>query len=120
MQALRNEDITIYGAGTQTRSFCFVDDLIDAFLAMMGPPADVTGPINIGNPGEFTMLELAEAILRLTGSRSGIQFSPLPQDDPERRQSDITIARTSLGWEPRIDFDEGLAATNSYFRHQVS
>ncbi|HEU5083814.1 MAG TPA: UDP-glucuronic acid decarboxylase family protein [Acidimicrobiales bacterium] len=113
MQALRGEPITIYGDGTQTRSFCFVDDEVAGFLALLD--SDQVGPINIGNPGEFTMLELAELVLELTGSRSEIVHEPLPVDDPTQRQPDITKARELLGWEPKIDLRDGLERTISYF-----
>ena len=116
VQALRGEDITIYGTGQQTRSFCYVDDLIEAFLRFMDTPQDITGPINLGNPGEFTMLELAEKIIHLTGSRSQLVFQPLPQDDPRQRQPDITLARQTLEWEPQISLEDGLKETIAYFR----
>lgn len=115
MQALRGEPITIYGDGQQTRSFCYVDDLIDGFIRLMGTPDDVTGPINIGNPGEFTMLELAERVLSLTGSKSPITRMPLPVDDPKQRRPDITQAQEKLGWAPRTQLDEGLKKTIAYF-----
>ena len=110
-QALRDEDITVFGDGLQTRSFCFVDDLIEGFVRLMDTPAGFTGPVNLGNPGEFTMLELAEKVIRLTGSRSRIVHRPLPADDPVRRRPDITVARAELGWQPRIALDEGLERT---------
>ena len=116
VQALRGEDITIYGTGQQTRSFCYVDDLIEAFLRFMDTPQDITGPINLGNPGEFTMLELAEKIIHLTGSRSKLVFQPLPQDDPRQRQPDITLARQTLEWEPQVSLEDGLKETIAYFR----
>jgi UDP-glucuronate decarboxylase len=116
VQALRGEDITIYGDGLQTRSFCYVDDLVSGFLKLMATGNDVTGPINLGNPGEFTMLELAETVVRLVGSRSGIVHKPLPADDPKQRQPDITRARTTLGWEPTVPLEEGLKPTIAYFR----
>ena len=115
VQALRGEPITIYGEGSQTRSFCYVDDLITAFLALMRSPADVTGPINIGNPNEFTILELAEKVITLAGSKSRIVHKPLPQDDPMQRQPDITLARTHLGWEPKVQLEAGLKQTIAYF-----
>ncbi|NBP35483.1 MAG: SDR family oxidoreductase, partial [Betaproteobacteria bacterium] len=102
VQALKGEDITMFGEGSQTRSFCYVDDLIEAMLRMMDSPADFVGPVNIGNPGEFTMLELAEMVLRLTGSRSKISFRPLPSDDPKQRRPDISLAKRALDWEPKI------------------
>jgi UDP-glucuronate decarboxylase len=116
MQALRGEDITIYGDGGQTRSFCYVDELVDGLIRLMDGPADFTGPCNLGNPGEFTMLELAEKVIELTGSRSRLKFMPLPQDDPKRRRPDITLAEEKLGWSPRIDLTEGLKKTIPYFR----
>lgn len=115
MQALKGEPITIYGDGNQTRSFCYVDDLIDGFIRLMGTADDVTGPINIGNPGEFTMLELAEKVLALTGSKSSITRLPLPVDDPKQRRPDITQAQEKLGWGPRTDLDAGLQKTIAYF-----
>jgi UDP-glucuronate decarboxylase len=116
MQALKNEPITIYGDGSQTRSFCFVEDLIAGFIKLMDSPADVTGPVNIGNPAEFTILELAEMAIRQTGSSSEIIRLPLPADDPKQRQPDISIAREKLGWEPTIPLEQGLARTIEYFR----
>jgi UDP-glucuronate decarboxylase len=119
MQALRGEAITIYGDGSQTRSFCYVDDLIEAIVLMMNTRADFTGPVNIGNPGEFTMLELAETILSLTGSKSKIQYQPLPQDDPKQRKPDITLATQELGWEPKITLEDGLKETIGYFKRYL-
>jgi len=116
VQALRGEDLTVYGHGEQTRSFCYVDDLIDGLIALMQSPDGVVGPINLGNPGEYTILELAEMILKLTGGRSKIVFKPLPQDDPTQRQPDITVARSTLGWEPKVPLQEGLERTVTYFR----
>ena len=116
VQALRGQDITVFGDGQQTRSFCYVDDLIDAFLLMMASPADVTGPINVGNPGEFTMLELAEQILRQIGGASKIVFEALPADDPRQRRPDISKAESTLGWRPRITLADGLVPTIAYFR----
>jgi UDP-glucuronate decarboxylase len=116
VQALRGEDITIYGNGHQTRSFCYVDDLIEGFVRMMQSPADFVGPVNMGNPGEFTMMELAEKILKLVGGKSKITFYPLPTDDPKQRQPDIRLAKTELGWEPKISLDDGLKETVEYFR----
>jgi UDP-glucuronate decarboxylase len=116
IQALKGEPITIYGDGQQTRSFCYVDDLIEGFLRFMDTPAGVSGPINLGNPGEFTMLELAEKVVRLTGSDSKIVHKPLPQDDPKQRRPDIAKARALLDWEPAVPLDEGLARTIAYFR----
>jgi UDP-glucuronate decarboxylase len=119
VQALKGQDITIYGDGTQTRSFCYVDDLIEGFVRLMNQNA-VTGPINIGNPGEFTMLQLAELTLRLTGSQSKIVHLPLPGDDPKQRRPDITLAQKHLdGWAPTVPLEEGLKRTIAYFRTQV-
>ena len=115
VQALKGEPITVYGDGQQTRSFCYVDDLIEAFVRLMDTPDDFTGPVNLGNFGEFTIRELAEKIIALTGSRSKIIQKPLPSDDPKQRQPDTTLARTQLGWEPRISLDEGLPKTIAYF-----
>ena len=115
VQALKGDPITIYGEGQQTRSFCFVDDLIDGALRLMASPEDVTGPINVGNPKEFTMIELAEAVIRLTGSKSKLVHMPLPQDDPKQRQPNIDKARSVLGWEPSIALEDGLKKTISYF-----
>lgn len=115
VQALRDEPITIYGDGSQTRSFCYVDDLIQAIIAMMDTPNDVTGPINIGNPTEFTISSLAEMVVELTGSNSRIEFRPLPSDDPRQRQPDITLARDTLGWEPSTTLKAGLLKTIDYF-----
>ncbi len=115
MQALQNQPITIYGDGSQTRSFCYVDDLIEAFVRLMGSTDDFTGPVNTGNPGEFTILELAEKVIDLTGSSSKIEHKPLPHDDPKQRQPDITLAREKLGWEPKTTLDEGLPKTIEYF-----
>ena len=115
LQALQNRDITIYGDGSQTRSFCYRDDLIDAMIRMMNTPDDVTGPVNIGNPGEFTIRQLAEQIIELTGSRSRIIFEPLPADDPKQRRPDIGKARELLHWEPTTPLREGLTRTIEYF-----
>ena len=115
MQALQNHDITIYGDGAQTRSFCYVDDLVEAFIRMMATDDSVTGPINIGNPGEFTMLELASMVIELTGSKSRIVHQPLPQDDPRQRQPDISLAKTVLDWRPVTPLEEGLRKTIAYF-----
>jgi len=114
VQALQNKDITVYGQGQQTRSFCYCDDLIDGFVRLMNQDK-VTGPVNIGNPGEFTILELAQKVIDQTGSRSKIIFEPLPADDPKQRQPNITQAREVLGWEPKISLDEGLKPTIEYF-----
>lgn len=115
MQALKGENITIYGDGQQTRSFCYVSDLIEGWIRLMNTADDVTGPINIGNPGEFTMIELAENIIELTGSKSNLVFEPLPADDPKQRKPDITLAKEKLGWEPTISLREGLTKTIEYF-----
>lgn len=116
MQALENKPITIYGDGQQTRSFCYVDDLITGFLKLMGTDEAVTGPINLGNPKEFTIKQLAEEVIRLTGSSSKLEILPLPSDDPKQRQPDITIAKNELGWEPSIELAQGLTHTIDYFR----
>jgi UDP-glucuronate decarboxylase len=116
VQALQGDDLTVYGKGEQTRSFCYVDDLIDGLMALMQSPDEVVGPVNLGNPGEYTVLELAEMVLKLTGGRSKIVFKPLPQDDPTQRQPDITVARSTLGWEPKVPLQEGLERTIQYFR----
>ncbi len=120
VQALRGQDITLYGDGSQTRSFCYVDDLIDAMLAMMDSPARFTGPVNLGNPAELSMLELAELVLRLSGSQSRIVHLPLPADDPKMRQPDIGLARRELGWEPKVPLADGLKETIAYFRSVLS
>jgi UDP-glucuronate decarboxylase len=120
VQALKGEDITIYGDGQQTRSFCYVDDLIDGMVRMMDTDDELTGPVNLGNPGEFTMLELAEQVLRLAGSKSKLVFRPLPQDDPKQRQPDIAQARAKLGWEPKVRLEDGLKETISYFRTKLA
>ena len=119
IQALNGEDITIYGDGSQTRSFCYVDDLVEGFIRLMASPADVTGPINLGNPVEFTIRELAELVLRKTGSRSRLIELPLPGDDPKQRKPDITLAREKLGWEPKVALEEGLVKTIAYFDKQL-
>jgi UDP-glucuronate decarboxylase len=115
IQALRGEDITVYGEGQQTRSFCYVDDLIEAFVRLMDSPDEFTGPVNTGNPGEFTIMELAQKVIALTGSNSRIVHKPLPQDDPQVRRPDITLAREKLGWEPTITLEQGLPKTVAYF-----
>ena len=115
VQAIRGEDLTIYGDGTQTRSFCFADDLIEGFIRLMEKDG-ITGPINIGNPGEFTMLELAELILQKVGGKSKLTFHPLPGDDPKQRRPDITLARQELGWEPKVKLEDGLDPTIAYFQ----
>lgn len=120
VQALSNRDITVYGDGRQTRSFCYVDDLVQGLIAMMETDSRVTGPINLGNPGEFTIRELAELVVELTGSRSEIIYKPLPQDDPRQRKPDIDRATRILGWRPTIDLREGLVRTIEYFRAQIT
>ena len=120
VQALKSEDITIYGDGTQTRSFCYVDDLIDGMSRLMNSPEGITGPINIGNPGEFTMLELAHEVIRITGSKSKIRFMPLPSDDPKQRQPDISKATDLLDWSPKISLSQGLEASVPYFRNVIA
>ncbi len=115
VQALKGEPITIYGDGSQTRSFCYVDDLVEGFLRMMGSPVDFLGPVNLGNPDEFTMIELAEMVLRITGSSSKLVRHPLPQDDPKRRKPDISLARERLGWEPTVKLEQGIVKTVAYF-----
>ena len=116
IQTLRGEDITVYGDGSQTRSFCYVDDLIEGFIRLMASPKEVTGPINMGNPVEFTIKELAETVLKMIGGKSKLVFKPLPQDDPRQRQPDIKLAKETLGWEPRVKLDGGLVKTIEYFR----
>jgi UDP-glucuronate decarboxylase len=115
VQALRGENITIYGNGEQTRSFCYVDDLVEAMLRMMETSPDFTGPVNIGNPNEFTIRELAEMVIELTGARSKLIAAPLPNDDPKRRQPDISVAQARLGWEPKVQLRDGLLKTIAYF-----
>ena len=120
VSALTQKPLTVYGDGSQTRSFCYVSDLIDGLIAMMQSPDEVTGPINLGNPGEFTIAELAERVLQEIPSPAGIEFLPLPQDDPVRRQPDITRAKTTLGWEPTIPLSDGLKDTIAYFRDTIA
>jgi UDP-glucuronate decarboxylase len=120
VQALQGEDITLYGDGLQTRAFCFCDDLIEGFIRLMATGDDVTGPVNLGNPHEISVRELAEHVLRLTGSASKLVFRPLPQDDPMQRCPDITLAKTTLGWEPRVPLEQGLARTIAYFRQLIA
>ncbi|MEH3123096.1 MAG: SDR family oxidoreductase [Sphingomonas phyllosphaerae] len=120
MQALKDEPITLYGDGSQTRSFCYRDDLVEGFLRLMDTAPDFAGPVNIGNPNEFTIRELAELVIELTGSRSTLDYRPLPQDDPMQRQPNITVARDKLGWEPKVQLREGLERTIDYFRDFVS
>ena len=115
VQALKGNNITVYGDGSQTRSFCYVDDLIEAFVALMASPADFTGPVNLGNPAEITIRRLAELVVELVGSRSKLEYLPLPSDDPKQRQPDISLARQRLGWEPMTELRDGLERTISYF-----
>jgi UDP-glucuronate decarboxylase len=119
VQALRGENITIYGDGSQTRSFCYVDDLIEGFIRLMASPNDVTGPINLGNPGEFTIKQLAEMIIQMVGGKSRLVFEPLPQDDPKQRRPDISLAKKTLDWEPKIKLEVGLEKTIEHFRKIV-
>jgi UDP-glucuronate decarboxylase len=116
VQALTHQDITVYGDGSQTRSFCYVNDMIDGMIRMMATPDDFLGPVNLGNPREFTILELAERLIRMTGSRAKIIFKPLPQDDPAQRKPDIRLARETFGWQPKIPLEEGIEKTIAYFR----
>jgi UDP-glucuronate decarboxylase len=116
VQALKGEDITIYGDGQQSRSFCYVDEMVDAFIRLMNTDRDFIGPVNLGNPGEFTIRELAEKTLKMVGSKSSLINEPLPEDDPKQRQPDISLAKEKLGWEPVIKLDEGLAKTIEYFK----
>lgn len=120
VQALLGDPITIYGDGSQTRSFCYVDDLVEGFIRFMESPSEVTGPINMGNPGEFTMLELAEKVIRLTGTKSTLTFQDLPSDDPKQRRPDISLAKSALDWEPKVDLEQGLIRTIDYFRSRVA
>ncbi len=115
VQALQGRPITVFGDGNQTRSFCYVDDLIDGLIRLFNSPDDFTGPVNLGNPGEFTILELAEKVIEMTGSKAEIVFKALPVDDPRKRQPDITLAKATLGWEPKVELDEGLKKTIEYF-----
>ena len=120
VQALKGEDITIYGDGSQTRSFCYVDDLIEGMVRLMNNSSDdFTGPVNIGNPGEFTIKQLAEKIIALTGSKSQIVYKDLPVDDPTQRKPDITLAKDELGWEPKVQLEEGLMKTIEYFKEWI-
>ena len=119
VQALQGVPMTIYGDGSQTRSFCYVDDLVEGLIRLMESGDDVTGPINLGNPGEFTVLELAQKVQQLVGGDTSIDYRPLPQDDPVRRKPDITQAQKKLGWEPTIALDEGLEQTTAFFREQL-
>ena len=119
VQALKGKDITIYGDGQQTRSFCYVDDLIDAMIKMMNSEKGFTGPVNIGNPGEFTMLQLAEMVLSLSNSKSKIIYQPLPSDDPKQRQPNIDLAKDKLGWQPKVELKDGLKETIAYFKKMI-
>lgn len=119
VQAIKGEDITIYGEGQQTRSFCYVDDLIDVMVMMMKSPEDFIGPVNIGNPCEFTILELAEIILKLTNSKSKLIFKDLPSDDPKQRQPNISLVKEKLGWEPKVSLEDGLRETIAYFKNEL-
>ncbi|MDM8562271.1 SDR family oxidoreductase, partial [Candidatus Marithioploca araucensis] len=116
VQALQNQPITVYGDGSQTRSFCYVDDLIEGFIRLMNTPDDFTGPVNLGNPGEFTILELAEKVIAMTHSSSQIEFKPLPGDDPKQRQPDISLAQQALNWTVKVKLEQGLEKTIAYFR----
>ena len=120
MQALKRQPISIFGDGRQTRSFCYVDDMIDGLVRMMNGPDDFVGPVNLGNPGEYSMLELAETIIELTGSKSRPEFHPSPMDDPKRRQPNIALAKEKLGWEPKVELREGLEKTIRYFKELIS
>jgi UDP-glucuronate decarboxylase len=116
IQALQGNDITVYGDGAHTRSFCYVEDMVDGLIQMMNSTDDFYGPVNLGNPGEFTILQLAQMVIKLTKSKSKVQFQPLPADDPKQRKPDITLAKTKLGWTPKVDLEEGLISTIEYFR----
>jgi UDP-glucuronate decarboxylase len=120
VQALKNQDITIYGDGSQSRSFCYVDDLVAGLMSLMATPDSVTGPVNIGNPGEFTILQLAEIVIEMTGSRSKLVFQPLPEDDPLQRRPDISLARQVLNWEPAVSLESGLRNTIEYFENLLN
>lgn len=120
MQALKGEEITVYGDGRQSRSFCYVDDMVDGLIRLMRSPDEFTGPVNLGNPVEFTILELAEKTVHMTGSKSRIAFEPLPSDDPRQRQPDIALAKKALGWEPGVQLEDGLKRTIEYFRDMAS
>jgi UDP-glucuronate decarboxylase len=119
VQALAGQDITVFGDGNQTRSFCYVDDLIEGLVRMMNGPDDFVGPVNIGNPGEFSVLAIAELIIKLTDSQSKLVFKSLPEDDPLQRQPDIALAKHMLGWKPTVDLQEGLMKTIEYFRETL-
>ena len=120
VQALQGTDITVYGDGSQTRSFCHISDLVEALVRLMAKPEEFTGPVNLGNPKEFTILQLAETVVRMTRSRSKIVFKPLPADDPAQRQPDITLARKALGWEPKVALEDGLRDTVDYFKQALA
>jgi len=120
MQALRGENITIYGDGSQTRSFCYVDDLIEGWIRLMNSPDDFTGPVNLGNPNEFTIRQLAEKVIEMTGAKSELICGPLPSDDPRQRQPNISLAKEKLGWEPNVELEEGLAKTIEYFKKFIT
>jgi nucleoside-diphosphate-sugar epimerase len=120
VQALQNQPITVYGNGSQSRSFCYVDNMIDGFIKLMESPAGFTGPVNLGNPNEFTIRELAEKVIAMTGSKSEIIEKPLPSDDPTQRQPDITLARGKLGWEPNVQLEQGLVQTIAYFQQLLA
>jgi UDP-glucuronate decarboxylase len=120
VQALTNREITVFGDGSQTRSFCYVDDMIDGIIRMMNGPDNFIGPVNIGNPNEFSILELAEKVIAMTGSSSKIVFQPLPEDDPLQRKPDIDLAKKKLGWEPKTQLDEGLKHMVEYFKKNIS
>src|SRR5664279_5776851 len=119
MQALRGQPLTLYGDGSQTRSFCYVDDLVDGLIRLMASPEDFIGPVNLGNPDEFTIRELAEKVTLQVANSAGTQFAPLPQDDPRQRCPDISLAKAKLGWEPTVSLDDGLQPTIAYFRDFV-
>jgi UDP-glucuronate decarboxylase len=119
MQALRGEDLTVFGDGSQTRSFCYVDDMIDGFIKFINSPDDFTGPVNLGNPFEFSILKLAHKVIELTGSKSKLTFKPLPIDDPTQRQPDITLAKKMLNWQPKVSLEDGLKETIAYFRKLI-
>ena len=119
VQALKGEDITVYGDGTQTRSFCYISDLIEGIVKMMESPDDFRGPVNLGNPGEFKIIELAEMVIKMTNSKSKIVYKPLPEDDPKVRKPDITLAKTKLNWEPKVPLEEGLKETINYFKTKL-
>jgi len=119
VQALKGEDITIYGDGSQTRSFQYIDDLVNGLMLMMNSPDPFTGPVNLGNPEEFKIIDLAQQVLKMTGSRSRIKFKPLPEDDPKQRQPDVSLAKAVLDWYPAVNLDKGLKMTIDYFRKEI-